>query len=223
MIIAGTVLLSAVLCVYFVPRAKYTGKAITKDILNSIPEKGRFWETRGVNDLKEGLDGAVYNFVSKIFARQYVNSKNPKQALFLVVVDAGNFHYPKVCFEGTGYDSEELAARDLAIGPGKLQAHLLLNKKGEEATLSVYWICIDKKIVPTWARQKVKQLFYSLFNKERVGLMIRVDIPVSEDINKSIEITQDFLKDLYRSTPETYRGYIFSELDGGYARELPHL
>ena len=207
-----TVGLFLVLCisvVYCLPQAKYTGKAITAEILDSIPKTSRNWQSRHIDVLADNLDGEVYNFVSRIFARLYVNKTNLEQKVFLVVLDAGNFHYPKVCFQGTGFSPEELPPRELNLQSGRIKTHLLLNKKGEEEYLSIYWICIDEKVVPTWAEQKVKQLFYSLFNKEKVGLMVRVDIPVIDDREKTIKIAESFLSDIYRKTPQEYRDYIF--------------
>ena len=197
--------------VYFLPRAKYTGKAITAEVLESIPMNGQKWQGRDIGDTGNNLKGEVYNFISRIFARQYVNSSNPGQYVFLVVLDAGNFHYPKVCFKGAGFKAEELPRRELNLQSGKLKVHLMLSKRKNEQLLSVYWICIDKKIVPTWAEQKLKQLYYSLFNKERVGLMVRVDIPVAGNIDDSVEVAGNFLNDLYQAIPHRYRDYIFSD------------
>ena len=216
LIIAGLFLVLCVFVVYFMPRAKYTGKAITADILDSIPLNGRHWQGRDIDteDIGDKLEGEIYNFISRIFARQYINSSRPDETVFLVVLDAGNFHYPKVCFQGAGFSPRELPQRELNLQPAKMRVHLLLNEKARESILSIYWICIDKKIVPTWAEQKLKQLYYSLFNKKRVGLMVRVDVPVAEDIDEAVEIARDFLNDLYQGTPPQYRDYIFGAYDG---------
>lgn len=213
LIIVGLFLVLCVCVVYFLPRAKYTGKAITVEILESIPMNGQKWQGRDIKDIRGNLEGEVYNFISRVFARQYVTASNPEQYVFLVVLDAGNFHYPKVCFQGVGFVSEELPQRQINLPAGKIKAHLMLSKKKDEQLLSIYWICIDKKIVPTWAQQKIKQLYYSLFNKERVGLMMRVDIPVTKDIDNSVETAKNFLNDLYQATPRRYKDYIFSDFN----------
>jgi len=87
----------------------------------------------------------------------------------------------------------------------------MLSKKKDERLLSIYWICIDEKMIPSWAEHKIKQLFYSLFNKERVGLMIRVDVSVDESVDSSVKICETFLNEMYRSVPDEYREYIFGE------------
>lgn len=192
------------------PKAAYIGKAVTAQVLDAIPKDSLSWQSRQVELRTNNPEGEAYNFISRIFARQYVNKIEPAQKAFLVVLDAGNFHYPNVCFRGAGFTPEELPSRELNLGANaKLTAHLLLNKKGKEEYLSIYWICIDKKIVPTWAEQKAKQLFYSLFNKKRVGLMVRVDVPVVDDVDKTVGIAEGFLKDVYGEISLEYREYIF--------------
>jgi len=212
--IVGLFLVLCVSVVYFTPRAKYAGKAIAAEVLDSIPKDGRHWQGRDIEDIGNDLESEVYSFISRVFARQYVSKASPEQSVFLIVLDAGNFHYPKVCFQGAGFISEELPQRELNLPGGKLKAHLMLSKKKNEQLLSIYWICIDKEIVPTWAQQKIKQLYYSLFNKERVGLMVRIDIAVTGNIDKSVEIAQAFLNDIYQATPPQYRDYIFSAYGG---------
>lgn len=212
-VIIGLFLVLCVCVVYFLPRAKYEGKAITAEILDSIPVNSGKWQGNDIKDIGDNLENEVYNFISRIFARQYAHTDNPEQFVFLVVLDAGNFHYPKICFRGAGFETEELPPRALVLEQGEIQAHLMLSKKKNEQLLSIYWICIDKEIVPTWAQQKVKQLYYSLFNKKRVGLMMRVDIPVTENIDNSVKTAETFLNELYQATPSQYREYIFSDFN----------
>ena len=210
LIIVGLFLAGCIYVVYFLPTAKYAGKAITARVLESIPVNTHRWQGRDIEDIGDNMDGQIYNFISRILARQYTNSSNSEERLFLVALDAGNFHYPKVCFKGAGFSTEELPQRDITVAKNRIKAHLMLSSKEDEQLLSLYWICIDKKIVSTWAQQKIKQLFYSLFNKKRVGLMVRVDIPVTEGIDKSVETVEGFLKELYQAAPQEYRDYIFS-------------
>ena len=207
----GAMLAFCVYFVYFVPRAKYAGKAITAEILDDIPMDAGSWRGKDLADIGDKPEGEVYNFLSRVFARHYVDSSDTDKSVLLIVLDAGNFHYPKVCFCGAGFTSEELPQRELELKHGKVKTHLMLSKKKDKELLSVYWICIDKKVVPTWAGQKLKQLYYSLFNKKRVGLMVRVDMPLTGDIDNSVEIAKSFLNDLYQASPPECRGYVFGQ------------
>jgi EpsI family protein len=196
--------------VYFVPKAKYKSAGITSEIMDSIPMNAGAWRGTDVKIGKDDFGDGVYNFLSRVFARYYSRiTDTDENGAFLIVLDAGNFHYPKVCFQGAGYNSKELPQKDLSLGDRKLNVHVMLSEKKDEKLLSIYWICIDKKIVPSWAEQKIKQLCYSLFNKERVGLMVRVDMDVNESVETSIETCETFLNNLYRSFPDEYREYIF--------------
>ena len=197
--------------VYFAPKVKYLGKSLTAGILNSIPSKTQNWRGRDIKEQSLDLDDEIYSFISRIFAKQYINLNNSDKNLALVVLDAGNFHYPKVCFAGAGFKTEELPRRELNLQSGKIKAHLMLSEKKGARILSVYWICIDKEIIPTWAEQKVKQFFYSLFNKKKIGLMMRVDIPVYKNIDESLLLAESFLDALYQGIPKEYREYVFGE------------
>lgn len=195
--------------VYFVPKVKYQGKSLTAGILDSIPSKTQNWRGKDARSQNLDLDDEIYGFISRIFAKQYTNIDNSGENLALVVLDAGNFHYPKVCFTGAGFKTEELLQRELNLQSGKIKAHLMLSEKKGARILSVYWICIDKEIIPTWVEQKVKQFFYSLFSKKKVGLMVRVDVSVFKNIDESLALTENFLNDIYQGVPGEYREYIF--------------
>ena len=205
------VLCSAIFMVYFVPQPKYIGKEVTSAVLSSVPKYMPYWRGQDMRAEDAVLEGDMYNFISKMVARVYVDTITYRQKVNLIILDAGNFHYPKVCFTGAGFNSKELAPRKLKLKSGEIDVRLLSNKKGKEETLSVYWICIDKQVVSSWVEQKIKQLFYSLFNKKKVGLMVRVDVPKISNIDRGVKVAEEFLNDLYKEVPEEYREYIFGE------------
>ncbi len=210
---ALAVIILSVSFVYLVPRAKYKGAPVTSGVLNAVPENVKSWQGTDISGMNNQEKGHVYNFISRIVAYQYENKKVSEYGISFIILDAGNFHYPKVCFKGSGFVSEELPEQTLRIGKKRLKVRLLLNKKKNGSLLTVYWICIDKHIVRTWTEQKIKQLYYSLFNKDRVGLMIRVDVPLTKNIKESFDIAEEFLNDLYDVFPLDYRDYIFSSLE----------
>lgn len=75
--------------------------------------------------------------------------------------------------------------------------------------LVVYWISIDKKNVD-WTEQKFNQFFYSLFNKKKIGLMGRLDIPASEEnIQKALRFAKDFISDVSRNMKPEDADYLF--------------
>ncbi|MFQ5681340.1 MAG: exosortase C-terminal domain/associated protein EpsI [Candidatus Omnitrophota bacterium] len=211
-IIAGLILLACIAVVYFLPRPKYTGKAFTVRVLEAVPLRAGPWQGDDV-EIKDRPEDEVYNFISRILGRRYINTVRPWQSVLLVVLDAGNFHYPKVCFRGAGFRPEALAPKELNILGHKIKVQLIRSQKGKERILTIYWICIDKKIVATWAEQKLRQLYYSLFNKKRVGLMVRVDVPLAGDTEDGMAVGRDFLVNLCREIPAQMKNYLFGRVD----------
>jgi len=196
--------------VYFVPRQKYQSKEITKKILESVPMQTHFWIGRDIDNVITQFEGDAYNFLSNMVARNFFNPRL-KEVVTLVVLDAGNFHYPKVCFSGGGFSSNEQEMRKIEIAGKKFPVHILLNEKPGTQILSVYYIIIDKEIVPTWVEQKIKQLVYSLFNKKKVGIMLRVDIEVKNSFDSSFKVVENFLNDLYLSLNSETQEYLFGK------------
>ena len=204
------ILLSLVIVAsYTVPRAKYIGTNFISKL--EIPFKFNGWHGRDVSEaLNINAANINFNFINDAVAHQYTNSSG--QSLIFIVLDAGNFHHPKVCFTGAGYKIKELVDTEFHIAGQSFKAHTLFTERGNESFLSFYWIVIDKQIAHQWIEQKLKQLYYSLFNKKRVGLMIRFDIPAKEDsIDDAMLIARQFVKDFSGKLSSDNADYIFGE------------
>ncbi|MDD4938635.1 MAG: hypothetical protein PHI60_00530 [Candidatus Omnitrophica bacterium] len=51
-----------------------------------------------------------------------------------------------------------------------------------------------------------------MFNKKKVGLMARLDIPSSEDnINGSLKLAREFIEDISGRIPQEESAYIFGK------------
>jgi hypothetical protein len=62
------------------------------------------------------------------------------------------------------------------------------------------------------AGNKFQQLWYQLFNKEKIGVMGRLDIPVQGDNTQlAIDLAQKFIRDLGRGVPEDDAEYMFGK------------
>ncbi|MCA9406041.1 MAG: exosortase-associated EpsI family protein, partial [Candidatus Omnitrophica bacterium] len=88
---------------FLVPKPKYEGTNILDNL--NIPKSFPGWRSYDISkelDLKDER----YNFISDAFARVYLNRKG--EAILLLVLDAGNFHNPKVCYTSTGFNVQEL-------------------------------------------------------------------------------------------------------------------
>ena len=212
-IIAFLVIAVGCFCIYFTPQAKYEGKGVVLSVMESVPASFGRWRGQDIS-VKIDDENPVYNFLSEAFARFYVDRYLPSKGVFFLLVDAGNFHHPKVCMRAGGVQTESLAPRIIKVGDEdkEIQVHLVLTEEEKRDSLIVYWICIDKKVIQQWIDQKVHQFFYSLFNKKSVGLMVRADIDCSrEDIDEGVEYAEKFFSDMYQALPEESREYLFGE------------
>jgi EpsI family protein len=200
------ILLIATMVIAFVlPKPKYRGLDILKQV--NIPAAMTGWQSRDVSEsLRSNMkEQEVYNFVDDVFARVYRNFLGEQ---FLA---AGNFHNPKICYGSSGYRITELEDVELTAGATKFKAHALYLEKGNEGLIMVYWICINKKIVG-WTEQKALELWASLLQKKKAGLMIRLDIPTRKGgAETSFRLAQDFIKDLSRHLSPEQSEYFFGK------------
>ncbi|MBI5739887.1 MAG: EpsI family protein [Nitrospirae bacterium] len=198
---------------YSIPRKRYAGTNIIAEL--KIPRSINNWSGVDVTDrLEIGVTEEIYNFIGDAIAYEYTNKEGRK--LLLIILDAGNFHHPNVCFTSAGFEIRELEDTEFASPSNAFKAHTLLTKKGNDNYLSFYWISIDNKIVHEWIDQKIKQLYFSMFNKGRVGLMIRIDIPANEaDIDQSILLAKQFISEIGPLLETRQRSFIFGIDSGG--------
>ena len=203
-------LISAIALSFVLPRSKYSGTNFLSN--TKIPTSLSEWSGKDVSAaLALNSIGDQYNFISEAIAYQYINKEGKK--LLFIILDAGNFHHPKNCFISSGYRTSDLSDTVFHASNHSFKAHCLFTEKGTETFLSFYWIIIDKEIAHAWIDQKIKQVFFSLFNKKRVGLMVRIDIPTEEkNIEASMDLARQFIKDLIQSLPPEQAGYIFGKI-----------
>ena len=146
-------LLSSIILSFAFPRAKYAGTGF----ISKLKMPYTFFEWQG-KDITEKLDLKVeddkYKFISGALAYQYVN--RDRENLLFLILDAGNFHHPQVCFTGAGFTIKELKDTEFHTLNRTFKAHTLYIEKGGESFLSFYWISIDKKIAHEWIEQKNK-------------------------------------------------------------------
>lgn len=192
---------------FALPKPKYESPDIIGML--DIPTSLRDWRSKDMaRELNlEGDDR--YKFISNVFARLYGNRYG--ENLLFLVLDAGNFHHPKVCFGSSGFKMEELEDTELTAGGRTFKAKTLLARKGSGGFVVIYWMVINKQRVG-WTEQKFQQLWYQLFNKEKIGVMGRLDIPVEGDnAMLAINLAQKFIRDLSRSVPEDDAEYMFGK------------
>lgn len=193
---------------YFVPITKIQ----SPDILSGlrIPESTQYWQSRDASG-EINIQDERYKFLNRVIARQYMNDLG--EGLLLLVVDSVNFHHPRNCFLASGFNVRTLENVSMEAARRRFKAQALYMSKEGQATLVVYWMCVDKKIVG-WTGQKFRQLFYALFLKEKIGLMTRLDIPVrGERIADAVKLAQDFVKAIGNGVPQEQQDYLFGRAE----------
>lgn len=205
-IVIGLLLVTGFIA-YGLPKVKYTSPDTLSKL--TIPYRPAGWLSKDSSHTLD-LRDLRYNFISKVFARTYINRYG--EGLLFLILDAGNFHHPKVCFGSSGAKVMDIPDKEFRVGGRKITAHVLYSQKPGESQLLVYWICIDKKLTD-WTGQKVSQLYYSMFNKQKVGFMVRLDIPCAtpDRIENCLNLAQEFITAVYAELPQEQREYIFGK------------
>jgi EpsI family protein len=201
------ILLLTLAASYALPKVKYTSPDIVSTL--EIPFRTGNWRGKDMSH-RLNLNDLRYNFISKVFTRGYSNYYG--ENLLLLILDAGNFHNPKVCFGSSGYKIQDLPDVELKLAGGKqIKAKAIFAGKDNEGFVLIYWITINKKVVD-WTQQKILQLWYSLFNKEKVGLMVRLDIPATEStIKDALKNAQSFWEEASSQIPAEQKEYLFGK------------
>ncbi len=203
-IILGSILGLTLLVSFGLPKTKYKSPDILSKL--EIPARTENWRSKDIST-QLNLGDERYNFISEIYARAYTNYYG--ETVLWLILDAGNFHNPKVCFGSSGFTIEELPDLEIKLPHRTLKAKMLYTGKPKEGYLLIYWITINKNIVD-WTQQKILQLWYALFNKEKIGLMVRFDIPTSRDrIENAQKIAQELLVEVLPQIPPDQAEYIF--------------
>ncbi len=202
-----TILIISVVITYTLPRAQYVGTGFISNL--NIPTEIPGWKGRDITDqLNLDFDKNWNKFISEALIYDYRNMEGQK--LVFIILDAGNFHHPNACFTASGYEIKELDTTEFNINGRTIKTQTLFTTKEQENNFSFYWIIVDKKIADNWLKQKIKQLYFSLFNRKRVGLMVRFDIPVkNEQIKDATLIAKQFISELSQAVSSEKADYIF--------------
>ena len=206
LLLACALLVVAFYSAHIVPKPKYASTDILSKI--AMPETMLGWQSRDISG-KLNLQDDRYKFVSKVFARVYKNESG--QDILFLVLDAGNFHHPKTCFGSSGFAIEELPDVVFQIDRRNVQVNALLSSRKDEAFLVLYWMIINGKRV-NWVGQKMNQLWYSLVNKPKTGLMMRIDLPLRGlKAEAGITASEKFLQEIGAGLSEEAKTAIFGQ------------
>lgn len=198
-----SLLIGTIIYSFAFPKPKYVGIDSFSQL--AIPYTIKDWQGRDVVK-KNNLKDSKYNFIDQVFKREYVNGE---KNILLTILNAGNFHNPKICSGSAGFKIKEVDNIRLNVSNRTFEICSLYVKKSSYGYLICYWICIDKNIV-NWTEQKIIELYYTLINKNKMGLMIRLDVPCKEEnIVEASMVAKMFVEDLLQSLPTVQAEYLF--------------
>jgi EpsI family protein len=210
-IVISLLLIVAIAASFLLPKQKYASLNILENL--NIPTEFPGWTS--IDFSKElNLQDDRYNFISDVFARVYQNRKG--EQLLLLVLDAGNFHNPKVCYRSSGFSVKELGDAKFSTPNTAFKANALLMERQKLGMYMYYWLCIDKKIVD-WTGQKVTEFWSSLSQKKKTGLMVRMEIPTSDKSKStrtpeaSLALGREFLQTLSNHLTTEQKEYLFGK------------
>ncbi|MBL8012725.1 MAG: exosortase-associated EpsI family protein, partial [Candidatus Omnitrophica bacterium] len=119
----------------FLPKkTRYEGLNVLSEI--RIPSEMPGWTSVDISDQID-VNQDVYNFISDVFARIYQNPYG--EQVLLLVLDAGNFHNPKVCYTSSGYSVKEKESVTLSVDQTKIKANMLDIHRPDRAIFLFYW------------------------------------------------------------------------------------
>ena len=107
-------------------------KYVSQDILSrlEIPYEIREWKGKDVLD-DWNLDDNTYKLIEHSINREYKN-KN-EENIYFTVVDAGNFHNPKICANCSGFKTKD---RENA------EFHIISPAQAESRALKACFLCV---------------------------------------------------------------------------------
>jgi hypothetical protein len=207
--LASLILIITITVSFALPKPKYVGTSILNDL--NMPTTLRDWKSLDyTNNLSTTKDDR-FNFLSGAFARIY--GVREGRSLLMLILDAGNFHHPQLCYGGSGFKITELPETALTTyrGPVKVRTFLAKKEASGETFVVMFWMCINGQKVD-WTEQKLTQLWHSLFNKKQVGLMTRLDIPLSDGkTDDAVAFGQRFIADLTKELPADKAAWVFGK------------
>lgn len=217
MILTSVLMLGTMGTAFLLPKPEYSSLDILSEL--EIPYSFAGWRSRDVSE-QLNLKDDRYNFINDVFARLYQNRQG-EQLLFLIL-DAGNFHNPKVCYTSSGFAVTDLGKSDFESQGGRFEATALDMQRQDGKIILFYWLNIDKKIV-SWTGQKVTEFWASLSNRKKSGLMVRIEIPSrSMSAEEGLDLGRRFIADLSQHLDQEQREYLFGEQVTQVAKNSPN-
>jgi EpsI family protein len=135
----------------------------------------------------------------------------PEKFSYWASKDISDEFNPKVCYGSSGFKAIDLQAPAIKLKDRTIKTNAVFFDKPGESYVIIYWITINKQTV-NWTGQKLLQLWYSLFNKQKTGLMVRLDIPATaQTTDSALKLAQEFISQIAPQIPPDQQDYLFGK------------
>ncbi len=205
-LIASFLLMAAGVAAFCLPKPKYQGTEIISKI--NLPQTLAGWNAEDITD-EYAQNQKNMNFIGHVLVREYDKDQGP--LLYVFILDGDNFHHPKTCVGGAGFDAEDLPEMTFSVPHHTWKAKAVYFSKKDEGFLTLYWICIDKEEVG-WGGQKLKTLWDALTQKKKTGVMVRIDITTTRELlGQAGQYAQELLTAIAAQIPASQQDYLFGK------------
>jgi EpsI family protein len=178
--------------------------------LASIPEEIGGWQ---MVEQQTSMGTSASEFLNDVLFRSYKRGDG-KTIILAIAYGADqkqNFsiHVPEGCYRAAGSDVTSIGVVNDADIQG-LELKRLLIKDKEKTEPMQYWIVLNGRVITSHFERKIKQVYYSLFNVQAGGVLVRVSsLSNDKDFQNDYEIQRSFINDLYKTVDPELRSLLF--------------
>lgn len=98
--VVSLILIMTLVISFALPRSKYQGTSILQNL--NVPFSLPNWKSIDYSANLSKTKDDRFNFLNDAFARIYGTREG--RSLLLLVLDAGNFHHPQLCYKSSGFN-----------------------------------------------------------------------------------------------------------------------
>jgi EpsI family protein len=177
-----------------------------------IPEEIGGWQM--LNE-QTSMGTSASKFLNDVLFRTY---KREDGKIIILAIAYGadqkqNFsiHVPEGCYRAAGSDVTSIGVVNDVDIPG-LELKRLLVRDKEKTEPMQYWIILNGRVITNHFERKIKQVYYSLFNVQAGGVLVRVSsLSNDKEFQNDYEIQRSFINALYKSLNLELRRLLFGE------------
>src|SRR4030043_639094 len=178
--------------------------------LAAIPEEVGGWQ---MIDEQTSMGTSASEFLNDVLFRTY-KREDGKTIILAIAYGADqkqNFsiHVPEGCYRAAGSDVTSIGVVNDGEMPGLELKRLLIRDK-EKTEPMQYWIVLNGRVITSHFERKIKQVYYSLFNVQAGGVLVRgSSLSNDKDFQKDYEIQRSFINELYKTVDPELKNLLF--------------